>query len=77
MAMGMGSLTAASLAMLLAFANLATTIAAVDPTAATGKEHVIELYMHDILGGSNPTARPVTGLLGSIYSGQVPFAMPV
>ena len=76
-AMGMGSLTAASLAMLLAFANLATTIATVDPIAATGKEHVIELYMHDILGGSNPIARSMTGLLGSIYDGQVPFAMPV
>ncbi|XP_061361078.1 dirigent protein 16-like [Gastrolobium bilobum] len=53
------------------------TIAAVDPVAATGKEPVIELYMHDILGGSNPTARPVTGLLGNIYSGQVPFATQV
>ncbi|KAG6437454.1 hypothetical protein SASPL_102371 [Salvia splendens] len=38
---------------------------------------VLELYMHDILGGSNPTARPVTGLLGNIYSGQVPFARPL
>jgi hypothetical protein len=27
--------------------------------------------------GSNPTARPVTGLLGNIYSCQVPFAMPI
>lgn len=44
---------------------------------AEGEEHVIELYMHDILGGSSPTARPVTGLLGNIYSGQVPFARPV
>ncbi|KAH1221653.1 Dirigent protein 18 [Glycine max] len=77
MAMGMGSLTAASLAMLVAFANLATTMATVDPTAATRKEHVIELYMHDILGGSNPIARSMTGLLGSIYDGQVPFAMPI
>ncbi|KAJ1401707.1 Dirigent protein [Sesbania bispinosa] len=53
------------------------SISAIDPIAATGKEPIIELYMHDILGGSNPTARPVTGLLGNIYSGQVPFAMPV
>ncbi|XP_047962734.1 dirigent protein 18-like [Salvia hispanica] len=42
-----------------------------------GDAPVLELYMHDILGGSNPTARPVTGLLGNIYSGQVPFARPL
>ncbi|KAF5452850.1 hypothetical protein F2P56_027808 [Juglans regia] len=48
-----------------------------DPAAATGKEPILELYMHDILGGSNPTARPVTGLLGNIYNGQVPFARPI
>lgn len=38
---------------------------------------ILELYMHDILGGNNPTARPITGLLGNIYSGQVPFARPL
>ncbi|KAI9078816.1 hypothetical protein K1719_039274 [Acacia pycnantha] len=67
--------------MLLGLAHLGMTIgappAAVDPVSATGKEPIIELYMHDIIGGGNPTARPVTGLLGSIYSGQVPFAEAV
>ncbi|XP_010532814.1 PREDICTED: dirigent protein 16-like [Tarenaya hassleriana] len=48
----------------------ATSAAAVDPAP----EPVFELYMHDILGGSSPTARPITGLLGNIYNGQVPFA---
>ncbi|KAJ8566045.1 hypothetical protein K7X08_030522 [Anisodus acutangulus] len=33
--------------------------------------------MHHILGGNNPTARPITDLLGNIYSGQVPFARPL
>ncbi|EXB73720.1 hypothetical protein L484_026886 [Morus notabilis] len=47
-------------------------VAAVGP----GKP-VLEMYMHDILGGSSPTARPVTGLLGNIYSSQVPFAKPI
>lgn len=28
---------------------------------------ILELFMHDILGGSNSTARPITGLLGNIY----------
>ncbi|KAF2285586.1 hypothetical protein GH714_005644 [Hevea brasiliensis] len=64
------------IAVLIATINMATYLAATDPAPA-GEEPVLELYMHDILGGSNPTARPITGLLGNIYSGQVPFAKPV
>ncbi|KAF5736676.1 hypothetical protein HS088_TW14G00826 [Tripterygium wilfordii] len=52
-------------------------LAAADSIAATVGEPVMELYMHDIIGGSSPTSRPVTGLLGNIYNGQVPFAKPV
>ncbi|OMP09186.1 Plant disease resistance response protein [Corchorus olitorius] len=46
-------------------------------TAGTAEEPILEFYMHDILGGSSPTARPITGILGNIYSGQVPFAKRV
>ncbi|CAN6296559.1 unnamed protein product [Urochloa humidicola] len=45
--------------------------------AGGGPDAPLELYMHDILGGSSPTARPITGLLGNIYNGQVPFARPI
>ncbi|XP_024931831.1 dirigent protein 16-like [Ziziphus jujuba] len=63
--------------ILMAFVQMVMIKAAIDPTKATGHEPVLVLYMHDILGGSNPTARPITGLLGNIYSGQVPFARPI
>ncbi|KAK4427606.1 Dirigent protein 18 [Sesamum alatum] len=59
------------IACLFAAISLSNMTAAIVPPA------VLELYMHDILGGSNPTARPITGLLGNIYSGQVPFARPL
>ncbi|KAK8661385.1 hypothetical protein V6N13_090990 [Hibiscus sabdariffa] len=45
--------------------------------ATIAEELVLEFYMHDILGGSNHTAQPITGLLRNIYSGQVTFAKPV
>ncbi|KAK2643861.1 hypothetical protein Ddye_019056 [Dipteronia dyeriana] len=66
------------LSMIIALMQAATIIAAVvNPTTTTGEEPILELYMHDILGGSSPTARPITGLLGNIFNGQVPFAKPV
>ncbi|XP_031283557.1 dirigent protein 16 [Pistacia vera] len=62
--------------LLLVVANIMIFVSAVDP-ASVGGEEPIEFYMHDILGGSNPTARPITGLLGNIYNGQVPFARSI
>ncbi|XP_057498600.1 dirigent protein 16-like [Actinidia eriantha] len=65
------------MALIIAALYVVNMVAAAMGPVAVGGEPVLELYMHDILGGSNPTARPVTGLLGNIYSGQVPFARPV
>ncbi|XP_010475548.1 PREDICTED: dirigent protein 25-like [Camelina sativa] len=50
--------------------------------AATGSaiggsapDHTLVFFMHDILGGSNPTARAVTGVVANAaLSGQIPFA---
>ncbi|KAJ4848603.1 Dirigent protein 18 [Turnera subulata] len=61
------------LTLLLALMHAAATRAA----APTAEEPILEFYMHDILGGSRPTARPITGLLGNVYSGQAPFARPI
>ncbi|XP_010264004.1 PREDICTED: dirigent protein 18 [Nelumbo nucifera] len=73
--------SSASLLMLVAMVQLVRIAAAAGgaatAAAAGAGEPTLELYMHDILGGSSPTARPITGLLGNIYSGQVPFARPV
>ncbi|KAK4791185.1 hypothetical protein SAY86_031598 [Trapa natans] len=39
--------------------------------------HTLTFFMHDILGGSNPTARAVTGIVTNpALSAQVPFAKP-
>jgi hypothetical protein len=53
------------------------SVSGVGGVGAGGPDAPLELYMHDILGGSSPTARPITGLLGNIYNGQVPFARPI
>ncbi|KAK6255086.1 hypothetical protein SCA6_016391 [Theobroma cacao] len=58
-----GLLTSVSFAMLISLMQAAKITAAIGPATATGKESILELYMHDILGGSSPTPRPVTALL--------------
>ncbi|KAM7253413.1 hypothetical protein ACFE04_008831 [Oxalis oulophora] len=58
------------LTILFSFIAIVTSITLTD-------EPTFELYMHDILGGGSPTARPITGLLGNIYNSQVPFAKPI
>ncbi|XP_059660686.1 dirigent protein 25-like [Cornus florida] len=40
-------------------------------------DHGLSFFMHDILGGSNPSTRAVTGIVTNpAVSGQVPFAKP-
>lgn len=51
-------------------------MAVVEP-AAVGSEPVLEIYMHDNLRGSIRMTRPILGLLGNIYSSQVPFAKSI
>ncbi|CAA7017707.1 unnamed protein product [Microthlaspi erraticum] len=42
-----------------------------------GPDNTLVFFMHDILGGSNPTARAVTGVVANpALSGQLPFAKP-
>ena len=65
-------------AMLISLANSLETTESSSSSSSSSQVHdhddepILELYMHDILGGNNndnnPTARPVTGLLGAIYS---------
>ncbi|CAK8544761.1 unnamed protein product [Lathyrus sativus] len=52
------------------------------PAATTGTDvpdqhHTISFFLHDILGGSNPTARAVTGVVTNpALNAQVAFAKP-
>ncbi|OMP02687.1 Plant disease resistance response protein [Corchorus olitorius] len=40
-------------------------------------DHTLTFFMHDILGGSNPTALAVTGVVSNpAINGQLPFAKP-
>ncbi|PSR95142.1 Dirigent protein [Actinidia chinensis var. chinensis] len=61
-----------------------TTVATAAPAATTGAavaaatpDRTLNFFMHDILGGSNPTARAVTSIVTNPgVNGQVPFAKP-
>ncbi|ERN12277.1 hypothetical protein AMTRI_Chr08g163760 [Amborella trichopoda] len=37
-------------------------------------EHPITFFMHDIVGGTHPSTRPVTGIVANVVNGQLPFA---
>lgn len=62
-----------------------TPLGAIPPNPATGAgvvpvegpDHTLMFFMHDILGGSNPSAKAVTGAVTNpAVNGQVPFAKP-
>ncbi|CAM8978458.1 unnamed protein product [Rhodiola kirilowii] len=45
--------------------------------AVVGSGNVLSFFMHDILGGSNPTAKLITGVVNNpAINGQIPFAKP-
>ncbi|KAK3028717.1 hypothetical protein RJ639_038608 [Escallonia herrerae] len=74
------TVTCATSARLLAkeapLAAAATTTPPVIGTAAI-HDHALSFFMHDILGGTNPSARAVTGVVTNpSANGQVPFAKP-
>lgn len=63
----------------------ATPLGAIPPSLPTagaaggveGSDHTLMFFMHDILGGSNPSAKAVTGIVTNpTVNGQVPFAKP-
>ncbi|KAF5470604.1 hypothetical protein F2P56_011108 [Juglans regia] len=51
--------------------------AATTATVAGTDDHHLSFFMHDILGGSNPSAKALTGVVTNpAVNGQVPFAKP-
>ncbi|CAJ1933070.1 unnamed protein product [Sphenostylis stenocarpa] len=48
-----------------------------EPVKGVDQHHILSFFMHDILGGSNPTARAVTGVVTNpALNAQVAFAKP-
>ncbi|KAF5729567.1 Disease resistance-responsive family protein [Tripterygium wilfordii] len=57
--------------------NPVTTPVTNPGVAATDPHHTLTFFMHDILGGSNPSARAVTGIVNNpAVAGQLPFVKP-
>ncbi|XP_015165690.1 dirigent protein 25-like isoform X1 [Solanum tuberosum] len=55
----------------------ATVAGGVGGGAGAYDDHTFSFFLHDILGGSNPSAIAVTGIVTNpAVSGQVPFAKP-
>ncbi|KEH30098.1 putative plant disease resistance response protein [Medicago truncatula] len=55
----------------------APTTATTTSTDIPDQHHTLSFFMHDILGGSNPTARAVTGVVTNpALNAQVAFAKP-
>ncbi|XP_062154807.1 dirigent protein 25-like [Alnus glutinosa] len=47
------------------------------PVTNADPSHTLTFFLHDILGGSNPTAEAVTGIVNNpAINGQLPFAKP-
>ncbi|XP_023761060.1 dirigent protein 10 [Lactuca sativa] len=54
-----------------------TTTGTTGVVPVEGPDHTLTFFMHDILGGSNPSAKAVTGAVTNpALNGQVPFAKP-
>ncbi|KAK7310258.1 hypothetical protein RJT34_07659 [Clitoria ternatea] len=54
--------------------NTETPVAAVDKVAAMAKEPSLSFFMHDIIGGSHPSARVVAGIVANTDVSGLPFS---
>ncbi|KAK6935933.1 Dirigent protein [Dillenia turbinata] len=71
----------AGLLLVVALAITHTTAGRIldEAVAATDTDphHTLSFFMHDVLGGTNPSAKAITGVVNNpAINGQVPFAKP-
>ncbi|KAG2586914.1 dirigent protein 10-like [Panicum virgatum] len=73
---GTGGAAAAPIAASTIPVGAGAGAAGANPTGGAG-DHGMVLFMHDILGGTNPSARIVAGIVdNAAVTGQLPFARP-